>query len=248
MGIILEFKGDFVCSNSVGTPGGALDGVCSHCPCRWKLWLCKTGYLLKERLLYELYITGQRVSLSSHLQMVTSSRLSRQCSQPMCAGEEVFHAVTPAAPGHHVPVFTVAAVTVWLMAFIAMAMQYDIFQALLSPEVESCLNSQAAKGKHAYGPKMLMQWVNPKGAPWCYDNGGTFDADYLIMWGARWDPDLKHRPQRWLTSTIIHVSFMHIFSNAMLFAVLSTLMEMHHGTWRIATIWIVSAVGGNLLR
>lgn len=156
--------------------------------------------------------------------------------------------LTPGAPGSHTPFFTILAIVVWTLFFVAMAMQYDGYKTLENPAAMACVNLQLNQGEPVYGPKALVRWINPQGSVWCYEEGGKFDAEYLIDWGARWDPKLRAQPQRWLTSSIVHLSCMHLFSNAMLFLVLSYEMEIHHGGYRIAPMWLLSAFGGNLLR
>jgi membrane associated rhomboid family serine protease len=56
------------------------------------------------------------------------------------------------------------------------------------------------------------------------------------------------RPQRWLTSALLHQSFSHLLSNMLLLLALGLPMECKHGSWRIAAAAVLAALGGNLLR
>ena len=98
------------------------------------------------------------------------------------------------------------------------------------------------------GPNVILKWMFPKKHHWCTINGGNFETTYLITWGARLGSLLKDQPQRWFTSSILHVSFMHLFSNCTLLLVLGGLMEIEHGWVRVGAGWFISALGGNLLR
>jgi membrane associated rhomboid family serine protease len=55
-------------------------------------------------------------------------------------------------------------------------------------------------------------------------------------------------PERWLTPALLHNSFSHLLGNALLLLAIGLLMEVKHGTWRIAAIAVLSAVAANLLR
>lgn len=56
------------------------------------------------------------------------------------------------------------------------------------------------------------------------------------------------RPQRLLTSALLHQSFSHLASNALLLLALGLAMERKHGSWRVAAVVLLAALGGNLLR
>ena len=56
------------------------------------------------------------------------------------------------------------------------------------------------------------------------------------------------RPHRWLTSALLHQSFSHLLSNLLLLLVLGLPMESKHGTWRVAAVAVLCALGGNLFR
>lgn len=146
------------------------------------------------------------------------------------------------------------------------------------------------------------RWMSPNSADWCFGGKvGAFNAEFLILWGARWGPAMREvrpltrsvpgllclkpisagqemhqftaaclrlpcswprptflppqsspalvqAPQRWLTSALVHQNFMHLLSNCLLFAGLASQMERKYGTWRIALLFLLSAIGGNLFR
>ena len=41
---------------------------------------------------------------------------------------------------------------------------------------------------------------------------------------------------------------MHLLSNCLLFAGLTSQMERKYGSWHIVLLWVLSALGGNLFR
>ena len=61
-------------------------------------------------------------------------------------------------------------------------------------------------------------------------------------------PPPPRSPQRWLTSGLLHQSFMHLLSNCLLLAGLGGQMEAKYGSWRIAVLAALSVFGGNLFR
>jgi membrane associated rhomboid family serine protease len=153
----------------------------------------------------------------------------------------------PAAPGHHSPIFTLTLLVVLTLIFCVMMGQYDAFTMSSSFSQLQCL--APSWNNQRIGPEVLLRWITPKQyTDWCTAEGGSFNASFLIRWGARWGPDMKRQPQRWFTSSMIHINFMHFFSNCMLLLALGGLMEIEHGWMRIAPGWFLSALGGNLLR
>lgn len=55
-------------------------------------------------------------------------------------------------------------------------------------------------------------------------------------------------PQRWLTSVLLHQTFTHLLSNTLLMLGFGWPLECKYGTWRIALLVLLAALGGNLLR
>lgn len=124
--------------------------------------------------------------------------------------------------------------------------QYDAFIMADSPAGMQCMLS--IQNNAQIGPNVVLRWIFPKKYTWCTANGGNFETEFLITWGARLGSLLKSQPQRWFTSSLLHVGFMHLFSNCTLLLVLGGLMEIEHGWVRVGAGWFISALGGNLLR
>ncbi len=53
--------------------------------------------------------------------------------------------------------------------------------------------------------------------------------------------------RRWFTSQFVHTDFRHILSNMLLFLVLAGLMEVKYGSVRVAAVWSMAYMGGQLL-
>lgn len=189
---------------------------------------------------------GSRGDSNRKVSVVT--RLKKQLiAELYITGEHVVRALSPAAPGHHLPIFTITLLVLLILIFGIMMGQYDAFIMSSSSSQLECL--VPSWNNQGIGPEILLRWITPKRYPnWCTAERGSFNASFLIRWGARWGPFMKNQPQRWFTSAIIHINFMHIFSNCMLLVALGGLMEIEHGWLRIAPGWFLSALGGNLMR
>jgi hypothetical protein len=114
-------------------------------------------------------------------------------------GERIFDFFTPAQMGCHKCIFT----TLWLFvtfvtfAFMIGAYPFWIIQTPHNRAVEACLQ-QHWNNTAAYGPSSLLHWISPSGATWCWEgHAWAMEADYLIIWGARWGPLMKRDPYRW---------------------------------------------------
>ncbi|KAH7623225.1 putative Rhomboid-like protease 4 [Nannochloris sp. 'desiccata'] len=188
---------------------------------------------------------GSRGDSNRKVSVVT--RLKKQLiAELYITGEHVVRALSPAAPGHHLPIFTITLLVLLILIFGIMMGQYDAFIMSSSSSQLECL--VPSWNNQGIGPEILLRWITPKRYPnWCTAERGSFNASFLIRWGARWGPFMKNQPQRWFTSAIIHINFMHIFSNCMLLVALGGLMEIEHGWLRIAPGWFLSALGGNLM-
>lgn len=64
----------------------------------------------------------------------------------------------------------------------------------------------------------------------------------------RCTPTAPRSPQRWLTSTLLHQSFMHMLSNSLMLLGFGGQLEVKHGNWRTAALALLSALGGGFLR
>lgn len=177
--------------------------------------------------------------------IILSTLKTRFLGELYITGEEICHAFTPAEPGRHSLLFTSSMVALWISLFFIMASQYDLYKIPTIPSAAI----PCRRDSKGYGPSIVLRWMQPSRGQWCYENSdGVFDAKFLMTWGARWNPQLRHHPQLWITSGVIHMSFGHLVSNCILFIVLSSQMERQHGALRIASGWVISAFGGNLLR
>ncbi|GAB4816594.1 hypothetical protein N2152v2_003640 [Parachlorella kessleri] len=171
---------------------------------------------LKDHLLHELFITG----------------------------EKIFDFCTPSDMGHHGLYFTVSFIFLIAVAFWFMAGLYPAYKAVKQPSSLACLAQQQQNGTSPFGPAQVQRWMSPKDATWCF--GGTpghFDAEFLILWGARWGPDMMKEPQRWITSIFLHQNFLHLLSNCLLFAGLATQMEAN-AVFENTCVAVVGASGG----
>lgn len=52
---------------------------------------------------------------------------------------------------------------------------------------------------------------------------------------------------RWFTSILLHQSFVHLLSNALIFVSLGSYLEYKYGSLRLAVVSILAGLGGNLL-
>ena len=87
------------------------------------------------------------------------------------------------------------------------------------------------------GPSGMLSWVVHH----------TFDAPYLVTWGARYAPDLRRRPWQWFTSALVHRNSVHILSNLALFLLLGYEVEARYGVVRFIALWLLTTWAGALL-
>ena len=129
--------------------------------------------------------------------------------------------------GSYTPWFTVFAAIVNVSVFFFMAAEWNVV---------------VQKDEWFPDKDNLLRYITPTA-------GVTeFSAPFLYMWGARYLPAivLDKDYYRWASSTIIHGSIRHCMSNMAMHAFYGILTERVYGFAVVATIWIVSAVGGNL--
>jgi len=74
-------------------------------------------------------------------------------------------------------------------------------------------------------------------------------AETIIMLGAKYNPLMHKASQAWrfVTPMFLHVGILHYVFNMMLQIPIGLQLERGFGWWRIAFIYVVSGVGGNLL-
>lgn len=114
------------------------------------------------------------------------------------AGERIFNFFTPAKLGCHKRIFT----CLWLFvsfvtfAFMIGAYPFWILQSRHKRTVDECVQQQW-NVQSAYGPASLLQWISPGRHKWCWEgHPWALEADYLIIWGARWGPLMRKDPYR----------------------------------------------------
>ena len=74
----------------------------------------------------------------------------------------------------------------------------------------------------------------------------TFDAGFLVKWGAVWPPYLYNQPWRLWTSLFVHQTLYHCATNLALWVLLASALERRFGWWRLFLVWFVGATGGAL--
>ena len=96
---------------------------------------------------------------------------------------------------------------------------------------------------------MMRWWGGSVGAPgWCLPGDPwQFSAVFLRTFGGRWDPDLGDRAYEWFTSPFIHQHFIHLFANVVLLLLMGCEVERRYGAPRIALLFVISMLGGNVL-
>ncbi|KAL4434296.1 hypothetical protein ABPG75_000737 [Micractinium tetrahymenae] len=164
-------------------------------------------------------------------------------------GERIFTFFTPPPMGQHFPYATLTLLFVLILVYFFMAGQYGLYQAMVAPSTSSCLAALRHNGTSSvWGPAGMVRWIAPRQEQWCYaGSAGKFDAAFLIDWGARYAPRMRSSPQRWITSTLLHQSFAHLASNCAMLGGFGWQVEAKHGSWRIALLFLLAGLGGNLL-
>eukprot|EP01023_Acetabularia_acetabulum_P006713 TRINITY_DN12822_c0_g1_i1.p2 TRINITY_DN12822_c0_g1~~TRINITY_DN12822_c0_g1_i1.p2 ORF type:complete len:209 (-),score=9.52 TRINITY_DN12822_c0_g1_i1:239-826(-) len=67
-------------------------------------------------------------------------------------------------------------------------------------------------------------------------------------WGGRWGPDVASgKFSQFLTSQFIHLNFVHVFANTLLFIGVGIQIEIKYGSLRTMVLWLVSILGSNFL-
>lgn len=97
------------------------------------------------------------------------------------------------------------------------------------------------RGDDDFGPGEMVEWIASR-ADW-----RTFDAEFLILWGARFLPAIRDKPERWVLSILVHESFEHVASNVLLFLLLSSGLEAKYGFARTASVCLASGIAGNFV-
>ncbi|GEN31098.1 rhomboid protease GluP [Cerasibacillus quisquiliarum] len=79
-------------------------------------------------------------------------------------------------------------------------------------------------------------------------NGGTTDTVNLIKFGAKYNPAILIDGEWWrlITSTFIHIGFIHLFMNMLALFYLGQVVERIYGSWRFIVIYFIAGIGGSL--
>lgn len=82
--------------------------------------------------------------------------------------------------------------------------------------------------------------------PWQW---GGIDSDVIIDFGGKYAPYTLRRKEWWrvFTPTFLHVSLVHILFVLLMQLKVGLTLEKSYGSWRIGLIYVLSAIGGNLL-
>lgn len=99
-------------------------------------------------------------------------------------------------------------------------------------------------------PLVMLRWMGGSvGAPgWCLPGQAwQFSAPFLRRFGGRHNPDLVHRPYEWFTGPFVHQHFIHVSSNVALLLLVGCEVERRYGLPRTVALFLLTAVGGNLL-
>ncbi len=65
----------------------------------------------------------------------------------------------------------------------------------MNPASVGCLAAQhSSGGGAAWGPGGMVRWLRPQQSQWCFSGkAGSFDAQFLVDWGARYAPRMHGR-------------------------------------------------------
>lgn len=145
-----------------------------------------------------------------------------------------FDTLTPLRRSGHLLWFTSTAMLVTMVVFAFMAGAFPLYRFQKGYEVDA--------NRLGWSPVELRDWATVR------DNSTRFDFEYLLGWGGRYLPCIKEGDSyRWFTSILLHQSFVHLLSNALIFVFLGSYLEYKYGSFRIAVVSILAGLGGNLL-
>ncbi|GMH36613.1 hypothetical protein BSKO_04486 [Bryopsis sp. KO-2023] len=133
------------------------------------------------------------------------------------------------------PVFTWAFPFLALLVFTFMAGEYE---AWAKSEATGDVGKMPSSG---FGPMHLVHWLESLRS----DSKRTFLPEFVVLWGGRFLPKVKHEGWRWITSMLIHENAVHLVTNMFLFMVLSSTLERRFGFWRVTAVSLLSGLGGN---
>jgi len=147
---------------------------------------------------------------------------------------QMFDMLTPQRRARHLvwATFMMVAVTCVVFAFMAGAFPLYRLQKGYEADVAAL----------RYGPDELWDWVTVR------NSTTRFDFEFLLGWGGRYLPAVNEgQSYRWFTSILLHQSFVHLASNALIFVVLGNYLEYRYGGLRVLAVVVMAGLGGNLL-
>ncbi|GAX85096.1 hypothetical protein CEUSTIGMA_g12516.t1 [Chlamydomonas eustigma] len=200
---------------------------------------------------------GRKITSNSSLDDALPGKM-RKVLKAEFGGQRVRHIRTwrqlhwwlvPDGRGKYWPCWTFIVTVLLLSCFFFMAGQYQAF--LVSKALYGSSEWAQMVVSLTPGPTDLLSWL----AFWSTSSGGNadqglagtiFNAPYLLLWGAKYNPNLAAgKWWLWLTSLFVHESFSHLLSNLVLFMILCSYLECNYGTLRVCAIYMLSGIVGN---
>lgn len=142
-----------------------------------------------------------------------------------------FELGSPARVERRLLFFSLVFPFILIITFFFMAGEYPLYLERRGQPIED----------YDFGASQIFKWMVR------HDEWRTFDAEFLIEWGARFIPALPDEGYRWFSSMLIHEDFSHLFTNLILFAILSWGLEGKYGFWRTSLLCIISGLAGNFV-
>ncbi|GMH33948.1 hypothetical protein BSKO_01782 [Bryopsis sp. KO-2023] len=146
----------------------------------------------------------------------------------------LFDGCTPSQRSHSIVWATPILVTVTLVVFAYMAGAYPLYLQEVGK-----LSDYRSLG---WDPKELAGRITTRG------DLAKFDFGFLLQWGGRYLPSIEEgESYRWFTSLLLHQSFVHLLSNALIFIIVGAHLEYNYGGFRLLFVAFLAGLGGNFL-
>ncbi|CAD7704631.1 unnamed protein product [Ostreobium quekettii] len=147
---------------------------------------------------------------------------------------QMFDMFTPQRRARHLVWATFMMMAVTCVVFAFMAGTFPLYRLQKGYEADVAALS--------YGPDELWDWATVR------NSTTRFDFEFLLGWGGRYLPAVNDgQSYRWFTSIMLHQSFVHLLSNALIFVVLGSYLEYRYGGVRVMAVVVLAGLGGNLL-
>lgn len=156
-------------------------------------------------------------------------------------GQKLFGFFALPKLGHrHIVWWSIVSTSACVSVFSFMASEWPLYDQLMN-------RAEPPEPAEMFGPKRLLDWLLPR----AFTHDGRvryFSTDFLILWNGRYAPAIVGGRQywRWITSLFVHSSTDHLGSNMAMSIFFSANLEYKYGSWRVALLWLVSGLGGNL--